>query len=196
MKVYRSSHQFLGVLTSIFLVSTLACGNAFCSDSIISDLVSLFNAGVDVEQPQIEKLIGTAMAKSKVVRDEPLRRHYRFSLNDPKYPVTALSFGAYRSDEGSHIWRIAALSAIYSDKKVPGCEKYDDIVKKYGFVEGIREPRSVIKGAAWTQPAILTKGPYEIYVSTTDVTSPCISGFGVSTRSTDSSSASTKNTGG
>ncbi|QTK46652.1 hypothetical protein [Xanthomonas euvesicatoria] len=194
MRLYRSGPLSLVILVAVFLMPILAFGGALSSDKKISDLISLFSSGVDVEQPQVEKLIGTDMAKVQITRDEPLRRHYRVSLDDPKSQVTALSFGAHRNDAGSQVWKIAALAAIYADKKVPGCEKYDDIVKKYDFIEGIREPRSVIKGAAWTQPATLAKGPYKIYVSTTDVTSPCISGFSVSTDSTDSSSASGKNT--
>ncbi|MCC5074696.1 hypothetical protein [Xanthomonas campestris] len=196
MRLYRSGPLPWVILTVVFLVPTLAVGGALGSDKKIDDLISLFSSGVDVEQPQVEKLIGTDMAKVEITRDEALRRHYRVSLDDPKSQVTALSFGVHRSDAGSQVWKIAALSAIYADKKVPGCEKYDDIVKKYGFTEGIREPRSVIKGAAWTQPATLTKGSYKIYVSTTDVTSPCVSGFSVSAKRADNSSASTRNTGG
>ncbi|WOB25644.1 MULTISPECIES: hypothetical protein [Xanthomonas] len=195
MRFYLGRPLPLVILIAMFLMPALAFGGAFGSDKKIRNLISLFSSGVDVEQPQVEKLIGVDMAKVEITRDEPLRRHYRVSLDDPKSQVTALSFGAHRSDAGSQVWKIAALAAIYADKKIPGCEKYDDIVKKYGFIESIREPRSVIKGAAWTQPATLTKGPYKIYVSTTDVTSPCISGFSVSTKSTDSSSTSSKHIG-
>ncbi|WP_277937614.1 hypothetical protein, partial [Xanthomonas vesicatoria] len=118
--------------------------------------------------------------------------HYRVSLNDQKSQVTALSFGVHRSDESSQAWTVAALAVISTDKKARGCERYSDIVKKYAFVEDVREPRAVIKNAAWTQPATLTKGPYKIYVSTTDVTSPCAPGLTVSTRLTDGLDAVTQ----
>ncbi|MDV2453585.1 hypothetical protein RL832_21995 [Xanthomonas hortorum NBC5720] len=176
------------------LVSATFCDDAYGSKKVLDKLVSLFSSGIIVEQSQVNKLLGAG--KTEIVRDEPLRRHYRVSLNDPKSQVIALSFGVHRSDERFQAWTVGALAVISADKKVRDCEIYGDVVKKYAFVEGLREPRSVVKNAAWTQPATLTKGPYEIYVSTTDVTWPCISGFGVSTSSTDSSSASVKNTGG
>ncbi|MCC8613090.1 hypothetical protein SIL81_03870 [Xanthomonas campestris pv. incanae] len=180
----------LAILTAVFLMPTLAFGGALGTDKKISDLISLFSSGVEVEQSQVERLIGTDTADVEITRDEPLRRHYRVALDDPKSQVTALSFGTNRNDEGSQVWNIAALTIVSSDTKAPGCEKYRDIVKKYGFVEGIREPRSVVKGAAWTQPATSTKGPYKIFVSTTDVTSPCVSGLTVSKKAADDSSSS------
>ncbi|MDG4481820.1 hypothetical protein G8D20_03205 [Xanthomonas vesicatoria] len=172
------------------LVSTTVCGDAYGSEKVLDELVSLFSSGVIVEESQVNKLIRAG--KTEIVRDEPLRRHYRVSLNDQKSQVTALSFGVHRSDESSQAWTVAALAVISTDKKARGCERYSDIVKKYAFVEGIREPRAVIKNAAWTQPATLTKGPYKIYVSTTDVTSPCASGLTVSTRLTDGLDAVTQ----
>ncbi|ENZ94546.1 hypothetical protein O1K_15109 [Xanthomonas fragariae LMG 25863] len=165
------------------LVSAPFCGDAYGSEKLLDELVSLFSSGVIVEESQVNKLIRAG--KIEIVRDEPLRRHYRVSLNDRKSQATALSFGVHRSDESSQAWTVAALAVIFADKKARGCERYSDIVKKYAFVEGIREPRAVIKNAAWTQPATLTKGPYKIYVSTTDVTSPCASGLTVSMSLTD-----------
>ncbi|PPT97639.1 hypothetical protein XaraCFBP7407_06190 [Xanthomonas arboricola pv. arracaciae] len=172
------------------LVSATFCGDAYGSEKVLDELVSLFSGGVIVEESQVNKLIRAG--KTEIVRDEPLRRHYRVSLNDQKSQVAALSFGVHRSDERSQAWTVAALAVISTDKKARGCERYSDVVKKYAFVEGIREPRVVIKNAAWTQPATLTKGPYKIYVSTTDVTSPCASGLTVSTRLTDGSDALTQ----
>ncbi|WP_238844068.1 hypothetical protein [Xanthomonas phaseoli] len=183
MKAYVSGMQPLAVVAFSILVSAAFCDDAYGSERVLDELVSLFSSGVMVEQSENSKLLGAG--KVEIVRDEPLRRHYRVSLNDQKSQVTALSFGVHRSDESSQAWTVGALAVISADKKARGCERYSDIVKKYAFVEGIREPRAVIKNAAWTQPATLTKGPYKIYVSTTDVTSPCASGLSVSMRRTD-----------
>ncbi|SOT99187.1 hypothetical protein LMG19146_01796 [Xanthomonas arboricola pv. fragariae] len=183
MRIYMSSVRSSAIVVFSILVSATFCGDAYGSEKVLDELVSLFSSGVIVEESQVNKLI--IAGKTGIVRDEPLRRHYRISLNDQNSQVTALSFGVHRSDESSQAWIVAALAVISADKKAQGCERYIDIIKKYAFVEGMREPRAVIKNAAWTQPATLTKGPYNIYVSTTDVTSPCASGLTVSTRLTD-----------
>ncbi|WP_261381013.1 hypothetical protein [Xanthomonas vasicola] len=165
-----SSVRSSAIVAFSILVSATFCDDAHGSEKVLDELVSLFSSGVTVEEAQVNKLI--TADKAEIVRNEPLRRHYRVSLNDRKSQVTALSFGVHRSDESSQAWTVGALAVISADKKARGCERYSEIVKKYAFVEGIREPRAAIKNAAWTQPATLTKGPYKIYVSTTDVTSP------------------------
>ncbi|NJC02247.1 hypothetical protein GGR63_002134 [Xanthomonas sp. 3272] len=190
MRIYMSSVRSSAIVVFSILVSATFCGDAYGSEKVLYELVSLFSSGVIVEESQVNKLIRAG--KTEIVRDEPLRRHYRISLNDQNSQVTALSFGVHRSDESSQAWIVAALAVISADKKAQGCERYIDIVKKYAFVEGMREPRAVIKNAAWTQPATLTKGSYNIYVSTTDVTSPCASGLTVSTRLTDGLDAVTQ----
>lgn len=169
-KFYRS--KLISSLAGL-LVFAVASPQAYCAEERVEKLVSLFNGGGYVSQSQVEALV--ADAKTSILKDEMLHRYYKVSFIAPSSQIKELRFGSHRGDAKSQEWTVGSLSAFFSDSKMEGCERYDSFIKNMGFVEKMREPRASIRGASWTRPAILSKGPYVISISTTDVTSPCVS---------------------
>nr|WVL54465.1 hypothetical protein M3O59_009110 [Xanthomonas nasturtii] len=157
------------------LVISIVPNVGYCADSQLGKIISLFNSGVYVSQTQIENAL--AGERTSILREESLHRYYRTSFSAPSSQIRELRFGSHREDAQSQKWIVGSLSAFFPDSKIEGCETYDDLVKSMGFAERMREPRSSIKGASWTRPATLSKGPYVISISTTDVTKPCVSGL-------------------
>ncbi|WAT13847.1 hypothetical protein [Xanthomonas fragariae] len=146
---------------------------AYCAEKQVEKIISLFDGGGYVNQSQVENIV--AGGEMSILKDESLHRYYKTSFTAPSSQIKELRFGSHREDAKSREWTVGSLSAFFSDSKMEGCETYDSFVKNMGFAERMREPRASIRGASWTRPATLFKGPYVISISTTDVTSPCVS---------------------
>ncbi|MEB1415914.1 hypothetical protein VDR12_21195 [Xanthomonas campestris pv. campestris] len=57
MKFYKSSVWSSAIVAFSILVSATFCGDAYDSEKVLDELVSLFSSGVIVEESQVNKLI-------------------------------------------------------------------------------------------------------------------------------------------
>ncbi len=152
---------------------------AYCAErhakKQIEDMAALFGRGEYINQGQVQDLMMDA--KTSTLIDGPIQRYYRASFIAPSSQIKEVRFGTHQVDGKSQQWIVGSLSAFFPNSKSEGCETFDHLVKSLRFTEKMREPMASIRGAAWTRSAVLSKAPYIISISTTDVTSPCVSGL-------------------
>lgn len=177
MKAFKCNRSKLIFSMAGMLAFGVMAPHAYCAEKQVEKIISLFDGGGYVNQSQVENIV--AGGETSILKDESLHRYYKTSFSAPSSQIKELRFGSHREDAKSREWVVGSLSAFFPDSKMEGCETYDSFVKNMGFAERMREPRASIRGASWTRPATLFKGPYVISISTTDVTSPCVSALTV-----------------
>ncbi|MGW8275935.1 hypothetical protein [Xanthomonas axonopodis] len=177
MKVSRYSFGKFSLIFGLLAGAALpqAYGAEKYAGEQVENIVTLFGRGEYVNQGQVEDLM--MGAKTSALIDKSSQRYYRSSFIAPSSQIREVRFGTHQVNGKSQKWVVGSLSAFFSESRADDCETFDHLVKSMGFTEKMREPRASIKGATWTRPAVLSKAPYVIAISTTDLTSPCVSGL-------------------